>query len=66
MGIFIGLLAIVIFLLNFLLKRYVIHPVSVLGALANKISADQLVPEDLYSENVSRITTRADELGQLP
>ncbi len=65
MGIFVGIMAIVIFLLNFLLKRYVIHPVSVLGTLAKIISADQLVPEHLDSESVSRITTRADELGQL-
>ena len=65
MGIFIGILAIVILLLNFLLKRYVIQPVSIMGALANKISTDQIVPEELDSENVSSISARADELGQL-
>lgn len=39
MGSFIGVLAVVILLLNFLLRRYVIQPVSVMGGLAQKKSA---------------------------
>ena len=65
LGIFIGIFAIVIFLLNFFLKRYVIQPVIIMGALAQKISADKIVPKELEFEKVSSISAREDELGQL-
>ncbi|MCB0213145.1 MAG: DUF3365 domain-containing protein [Anaerolineae bacterium] len=64
-GIFVGVLAVVILLLNFLLRRYVIHPVSVMGGLAQKISADEMVAADLESKELTIIAGQADELGQL-
>lgn len=65
MGIFMGGLAVVILVLNFLLRRYVIRPVSVMGGLAQKISADEMVDTDLESEELAKIAGQADELGQL-
>jgi HAMP domain-containing protein len=43
----------------------VIQPVSVMGDLAQKISADEMVDTDLESEGLAKIASRADELGQL-
>ena len=64
-GIFVGMLAVVILLLNFLLRRYVIQPVSVMGRLAQKISTDEMVATDLESEELNNIAGQSDELGQL-
>ncbi|HRV95959.1 MAG TPA: DUF3365 domain-containing protein [Anaerolineae bacterium] len=64
-GIFVGVLAVVILVLNFLLRRYVIRPVSVMGGLAQKISTDEMVAADLESEELTVIAGQADELGQL-
>ncbi|MCB0165336.1 MAG: DUF3365 domain-containing protein [Anaerolineae bacterium] len=64
-GIFVGMLAVVLLLLNFLLRRYVIQPVSVMGGLAQKISADEMVTADLESEELTMIAGQSDELGQL-
>lgn len=61
----VAVLAAMIFLVNFLLKRYVIQPIDVMGNLAQKIGADELVPQDLESTSLLRITARSDELGQL-
>jgi methyl-accepting chemotaxis protein len=64
-GIFISVLAVVILLLNYLLRQYVIQPVSVMGGLAHKISTDEMVAADLESEELTLIAGQADELGQL-
>ena len=69
MGIFIGIFALVILLINFLLKRSVIQPIRPMARLAQKISNN----EDLSSEpneeseikSVEKLAKRPDELGQL-
>jgi HAMP domain-containing protein len=65
MAIFVVLLAITIWLINFLLSQYVIKPVGVLGEVAQKISADQVQAEDIEAASLASITRRADELGYL-
>lgn len=65
MGIFLTTFAIVILLINFLLRNYVIQPVNVLSGLANKISADENFSTDLESTSLQSITNRPDELGNL-
>ena len=68
MGIFIGVFAIVILLINFLLKRAVIQPLRPMARLAHKISneqmsSDQTVESDI--ESLGRVARKSDELGQL-
>jgi HAMP domain-containing protein len=65
MAIFVATFATIILLINFLLKRYVIDPVEVVGRLAQNVSEDQLKAEDIEAPALTRITTRADELGHL-
>jgi methyl-accepting chemotaxis protein len=65
MGVFLITFAIVILLINGLLRNYVIQPVNVLSGLANKISADENFSTDLESSSLQSITNRPDELGNL-
>ncbi len=65
MAIFVIIFALVILLINLLLKRYVIQPVSTMGNLAERISADALQSEELEAEHVTKIVQRSDELGAL-
>lgn len=65
MGVFVITFALVILLINSLLKRYVIQPVYVLSGLADKISADENFSTDLESPALQSITKRLDELGSL-
>ena len=65
MTIFVVVFAIVIWLINYLLKQYVIEPVGIMAGVADKISADEVMPADIEAEALSNITTRADELGHL-
>jgi methyl-accepting chemotaxis protein len=65
MGVFIVTFALVIILINTLLKRYVIQPVYVLSGLADKISADENFATELESNALQSITRRSDELGSL-
>lgn len=65
MGVFIITFALVILLINSLLKRYVIQPVYVLSGLADKISADENFATELESAALQSITKRSDELGSL-
>jgi methyl-accepting chemotaxis protein len=65
MGIFATTFALVILLINALLKRYVIQPVYVLSGLADKISADENFATELESTALQSITKRPDELGSL-
>lgn len=67
-GIFIVIFALVIILINFLLKRNVIQPIKIMAKLAQKISestsnSDKI--EELQPENLTAVARRADELGQL-
>jgi methyl-accepting chemotaxis protein len=61
----VGVLTVVMLLLNFLLRRYVIQPLTVMGGLAQKISADEMEATDLESEGLAKIASRPDELGHL-
>jgi methyl-accepting chemotaxis protein len=65
MGIFSSIFVVVIFLINLLLRRYVIQPVSVMGSLAQQIRNDEMTAEDLESESILKVTERTDELGHL-
>jgi len=60
----IATLALVLIVVNVLLNRDILQPVSVLGKLAQKLSADEMVSADLQSQQLSRVTGRNDELGQ--
>ena len=57
-------LALVLVLVNYLLRRDIIRPIGILGALARKLSADQLNSDDLQSGDLVRVAGRNDELGQ--
>ena len=65
MAIVVGLLAVVLVLVNVLLARDVIAPIAVMAGLAQRISADEMVADDLKSAGLVRIANRFDELGQL-
>jgi hypothetical protein len=65
MGVFVITFALVVLLINALLKQYVIQPVYVLSGLADKISADENFATELESTALQSITKRPDELGSL-
>jgi HAMP domain-containing protein len=68
MGIFIGIFALVILLINFLLKRTVIQPVRPMARLANKLSNDSLggdLNEGYDIASLEKAAKSSDELGQL-
>lgn len=65
MGVFVLTFALVVLLINSLLKRYVIQPVYVLSGLANKISADENFSSELEGAALKNVTKRPDELGNL-
>lgn len=65
MSVFVIIFALIILLINMLLRRYVIEPVKVLGGLARKISADENFSSDLESAALQAVTKRPDELGNL-
>lgn len=63
MGIFVIVFAIIVFLINRLLRQSVIQPVTHLAALAGKIGQGTATPDD--AAGLNPLTGRADELGQL-
>jgi nitrate/nitrite-specific signal transduction histidine kinase len=66
MGIFIIVFALVILLINFLLKQAVIQPIRPMARLAQKISSDcfdQAEESDIKS--LEKATKNSDKLGQL-
>ncbi|MEM7032204.1 MAG: DUF3365 domain-containing protein [Chloroflexota bacterium] len=65
MSIFALIFAFTIVLLNFLLRRYVIQPIGVMGHLAQRMSTDEMQADDLETETLTTVTRRDDELGQL-
>jgi methyl-accepting chemotaxis protein len=65
MSVFLLVFALIILLINVLLRRYVIEPVKVLGGVAQKISADENFSSDLESAALQSVTARPDELGNL-
>ncbi|GAB4578912.1 MAG: DUF3365 domain-containing protein [Anaerolineales bacterium] len=65
MSVFVITFAILLWMINTLLNRYVIQPVNVLSGLAQKISADEEVAPDMESPALQTVTKRSDELGNL-
>ena len=65
MSVFVSIFALLTLLINFLLKRYVIQPVNILGGLSQKISADENFSEDLDSASLESVAARSDEMGKL-
>lgn len=66
--IFVVIFALVIILINFLLKRSVIEPIRIMAKLAQKISDDTLSSENAeesQAKNLTKVARRGDELGQL-
>lgn len=65
MGVSGGVFIVAILLINLLLRRYVVQPVSVVGGLAQKIKNDEMEEQDLRSAGLVEVSRRADELGAL-
>lgn len=65
MSIFVAIFALIIILMNWLLRRYVIEPVGEMGVLAEKISKDEVKTADFESGHLSTLSSRADEIGDL-
>ncbi len=65
MSVFIIIFALITLLINFLLRKYVVQPVDVLGSLAQKVSVDENFSADLKSESLDAVASRSDELGKL-
>lgn len=67
-GIFAGIFAFVIWLINYLLRRNVIQPLKPMAQLAQKISSDEVSAEEAEEferKQLNSIVKRNDELGQL-
>lgn len=66
-SIFTGIFALVILLINYLLKRNVLQPLKPMAQLAQKISIDEISAEEaaFEHEKLTPIVKRGDELGQL-
>jgi HAMP domain-containing protein len=65
MGVSGGVFVVAIFLINLLLRRYVVQPVSLVGRLARKIKNDEMEEQDLRAPGLVAVSRRADELGAL-
>jgi signal transduction histidine kinase/DNA-binding response OmpR family regulator len=68
MGIFTSIFAIVVLLINGLLKRRVIHPIKQLTAIARSIKTGPITAEqvsEFNSPSITQVARRADEPGQL-
>jgi signal transduction histidine kinase/CheY-like chemotaxis protein len=68
MGIFISVFAALVLLINWLLKRTVIHPIKQLTAIARRVSTGIFSAEqvgEFESAPITQVARRADEPGQL-
>ena len=68
MGIFTSIFAAVVLLINWLLKRRVIHPIKQLTAIARSVKTGSMTAEQVSefdSSRINRVAQRADEPGQL-
>ncbi|AFY78675.1 signal transduction histidine kinase [Pleurocapsa sp. PCC 7327] len=68
MGVFCVIFAVVVLLLNWLLKRTVIHPINQLTATAHKVSTGNMTTEQLGvfdTPSIAQLARRSDEPGQL-
>lgn len=68
MGIFIGIFALVILLINYLLKQAVIQPIRPMARLAQKMSSEEFMMEENEEADLAsleKVSKKSDELGQL-
>lgn len=68
MGIFVTIFALLVLLINWLLKHTVIHPIKQLTAIAHRVSTGTITVEQVEefdSPRISKFARRADEPGQL-
>jgi signal transduction histidine kinase/DNA-binding response OmpR family regulator len=68
MGIFVSVFALVVLLINGLLKQRVIHPINQLTAIARSIKTGTITAEQVSefdSPRITQVARRADEPGQL-
>lgn len=68
MGIFIGIFALVILLINYLLKQAVIQPIRPMARLAHKMSSEEFMMEENEEADLAsleKVSKKSDELGQL-
>lgn len=67
-SIFVGIFALAVFVINWLLRQSVIQPIRPLAKLAQKISSDTMTADELEGfdfKGLMAVARRADELGQL-
>lgn len=57
--------ALLVLVVNALLRRTVLRPVMALAELAEKVSADAVRDEDIHEPGVERASRRGDELGRM-
>lgn len=62
MGVLVVMFAVVILLINLLLRRDVLNPITQMAAVAEKLGTDHLTTADI--ERIAPIAGRGDELGQ--
>jgi methyl-accepting chemotaxis protein len=65
MSLYVVVFAFSIYVINRLLRQYVLHPITAMSGLAEKISDDQMAIADLQAPDLSKVTDREDELGRL-
>ncbi len=68
MGIFTSIFTVVVLLINWLLKRRVIHPIDRLTEIARKMTTGTMTAEqvgEFDSPSITKVARRADEPGQL-
>lgn len=58
-----GIFAVLILVVNFVLRRMVVRPVTDIAGLAQRITAQTVTPEAPEVRKISRIAARNDELG---
>ena len=65
MILFTGIFLAIMLIINKTLRQAVITPVSQIALVAEKVTAGEVVVEELHSESLDTIVNRQDELGQL-
>lgn len=64
MAVFVGVYVLVLLLINFLVRRYVVQPLSIMGTIAQKVSAGDMAFTETERVGMNSIAARSDEIGQ--
>jgi hypothetical protein len=64
MAIFVGIFALVVVVINVLLRQDVIRPIGLMARVAQRISSDEMGAAGSELANLDKVSTRRDELGQ--